>query len=106
MEDWVNGTMKESTAKIKILGPDPWPPAVWEGSQGTGQGNNTDQQARHLLSGEEAHLESRTNSIILHLTIITFMNITTVERSNGVQGRRCLLLDNKGNLWADVSTCS
>lgn len=51
MEDWVNGTMKESTAKIKILGPDPWPPAVWEGSQGTGQGNNTDQQARHLLSG-------------------------------------------------------
>lgn len=96
--------------KIKIPGTrSPLPGhqlTVWEGRQGTGQGNNTDRQARHWLSEEEAHLESPTNSVITHFTIITFLTVTTVERSNGVQVRRCLSLDNKGNLWADVSTCS
>lgn len=100
MEDWVNGTTKESTAKIrKIPGTrSPLPGhqlTVWEGRQGTGQGNNADRQARHLLSEEEAHLESLTNSVITHFTIITFLTLTAVERSD-IRVRRCLFLDTEG----------
>lgn len=59
-EDWVNGATKESTAKIKIPGTliSAWPPAVWEGRQGTGQGNNTDQKSKTGSPRGEGHLES------------------------------------------------
>lgn len=87
MEDWVNGATKESTAKIKIPGTRSLLPGhqltVWEGRQGAGRGNNTDRQARHLLSEEEAHPESLTHSLITHFTIITFLTVTSVERSKG-----------------------
>lgn len=101
------GPRRNLLQRSRYQGPDPWSP-VNCGKEVRAQGKETTliNKLDTCSQGEEAHLESRTNSIIIHFTIITFMNVTTVERSNGVQGRRCLFLDNKGNLWADVSTCS
>lgn len=76
----------------------------WGGRRGTGWGNNTDQKARHSAL-RKGHLAFHRNSIIIHFTAVTFMKFTSVEEEQGVEVRR-LFLENKGNIWAGVSTCS
>lgn len=91
------GPRRNLLQRSRYQGPNPWPPAVWEGSQG---------KETTLINKLDTSLRGKRviNNHSLHCHHAYECHHRGKE--HGVQGGRCLLLDNKGHLWADVSTCS
>lgn len=110
-EDWVNGTTKEYSIYFKVQdNRDPvlhaWPPANCAGRKAGYRVRKQHSSKSKTSAPRKGHLAFHRNLIIIHFTAITFMEFTSVEEERGVEGRRCLFLENKGKFWAGVSTCS